>query len=63
MSDNTENKQPLGFFNIEENEDGINWGEVVNSIRESNGLERLSDEELQSPVEKSSSDNNDEDVE
>lgn len=26
MSDNTENKQPLGFFNIEENEDGINWG-------------------------------------
>lgn len=26
MSDNTENKQPLGFFNIEENEDGIDWG-------------------------------------
>lgn len=48
MSDNTENKQPLGFFKIGED---IDWDEVVNSLRESAGLERLSHEELNEPLE------------
>lgn len=47
----SENKKPIGFFKINEDGDGIDWDEVVNSIREANGLERLSHEELNSPVE------------
>lgn len=47
----SENKRPIGFFKINEDGDGINWDEVVNSIREANGLERLSHEELNDPIE------------
>lgn len=64
MSDNTENKQPLGFFNIDED---VDWDEVVNSLRESAGLERLSHEELNEPLEEGlpyrSNKNKDESVE